>query len=320
VAYGCAAPPCACSGRASPRENVASRPRPCSRAARRHGTAVRRVKALDSWAEMMGAFGPMDLELRDKVAVVSGGSRGIGRSIARSLALEGCDCLIASRTAADLQATAETISAESGRRIETCPADLRTVDGCEKVHGAIERSFGRLDILINNAGATKRGKFLELDDATWEDGFALKFYACVRLSRLFWPMLTASKGVVANVIGGAARTPAREFMIGGSVNSAMANFTKALADQGLQDDVNVNAVYPGLTQTDRANERFRAAAQAEGVSLEEVRERTRLAEGVRRIGLPEDVGDLVAYLCSPKARHVHGTAVGVDGGSTAGLH
>ena len=262
----------------------------------------------------------MDLELRDKVALVSGGSRGIGRSIARSLVLEGCDCLIASRTEADLRAAADNIASESGRRIEICPADLRTVEGCGKVHKAVEQSFGRLDILVNNAGATKRGKFLELDDETWEDGFALKFYACVRLSRLFWPMLCESRGVVANVIGGAARTPAREFMIGGSVNSAMANFTKALADQGLQDNVNVNAVYPGLTQTDRAEARFKAAAQAEGVSLEEIRERTRLAEGVRRIGLPEDVADLVAYLCSPKARHIHGTAVGVDGGSTAGLH
>ncbi len=262
----------------------------------------------------------MDLELRDKVAVVSGGSRGIGRSIARSLALEGCDCLIASRTEADLQTASAAIASESGRRVEICAADLRTVEGCEKVHRAVEQSFGRIDILINNAGATKRGQFLELDDATWEDGFALKFYACVRLSRLFWPMLTASYGVVTNVIGGAARTPAREFMIGGAVNSAMANFTKALADQGLRDDVNVNAVYPGLTQTDRAQARFKAAAEAEGVGLEEIREQTRLAEGVRRIGLPEDVADLVAYLCSPKARHIQGTAVGVDGGSTAGLH
>ena len=202
----------------------------------------------------------MDLELRDKVAVITGGSRGIGRSVARSLALEGCDCLIASRTEVDLRATAARIASESGRRIEICSADLRTVEGCEKLHQTAQTMFGRIDILINNAGATKRGEFLELDDSTWEDGFALKFFACVRLSRLFWPLLSDSRGVITNVIGGAARTPTRLFTIGGSVNSAMANFTKALADQGLRDDINVNAVYPGLTQTDRAEARFAALA------------------------------------------------------------
>ena len=262
----------------------------------------------------------MDLALQDRVSVVTGGSRGIGRSIARRLALEGCDCLIASRTEADLRAAAESISAKSGRRVEICAADLRTVEGCRRVGAAADEAFGKLDILINNAGATQRGAFLDLDDDAWEDGFALKFYACVRLSRLFWPTLKERRGVVVNVIGGAARTPAREFTIGGAVNSAMANFTKALADLGLQDDVNVNAVYPGLTQTDRANARFKAAAEADGVSIDEIRARTCRNEGVRRIGEPEDVADLVAYLCSPKARHIQGTAVAVDGGSTSGLH
>lgn len=262
----------------------------------------------------------MDLELRDKSVVITGGSRGIGRSIARRLALEGCNCLIASRTESDLRAAADSISSESGRRVEICADDLSTIRGCDRLNEVATESFGQLDILINNAGATKRGAFLELDEQAWADGFALKFYACVRLSRLFWPALKQSRGAIVNVIGSAARTPSKEFTIGGAVNSAMANFTKAIADLGLDDDVNVNAVYPGLTQTDRAQARFKAAAEAQGVTVDEIRDQICRDERIRRIGTPEDVADIVAYLCSPKARHIQGAAVAVDGGSTTGLH
>ena len=124
--------------------------------------------------------------------------------------------------------------------------DLRTPEGCRTLHAQVKEQFGRLDILINNAGTTKGGPFLEQDDALWEDGFALKFYACVRLSRLCWPQLKASRGSVVNVVGGFARTPDPDFMIGGAVNAAMGNFTKALAGLGLRDDVNVNRRLSGV--------------------------------------------------------------------------
>ena len=259
-------------------------------------------------------------ELQGKVALITGASRGIGRAIADRLAREGCDCIVAARTEKTLRQAAQQIATESGRRVEICTGDLRTLEGCSAVCAQAEGQFGALDILINNAGATKGGSFLVQDDALWEDGFALKFYACVRLCRLCWPQLKKNRGTVVNVVGGFARTPDPDFMIGGAVNAAMANFTKALSRLGLRDDINVNAVYPGLTETRRIEEIFAMRAEMCGVSREQVRNNVLQKEGIRRLGRPEDVAELVTFLCSPRARHIQGTAVAVDGGATVGLH
>jgi NAD(P)-dependent dehydrogenase (short-subunit alcohol dehydrogenase family) len=259
-------------------------------------------------------------ELVGKSAVVTGGSRGIGFAIARRLAADGADLVIAASNADRLTAAGARIAETSGRRVETCAGDLRTLEGCAAVHAKAAATLGGIDILVNCAGATKAGDFLELDDGLWADGFALKFHAAVRLARLFWPMLAARNGTVVNIIGGAARTPAPDFMIGGAVNAALANFSKALAARGLKDDVNVNVVHPGMTVTERLQELFEARAKAAGTTADEIRRRSIEGEGIRRLGEPEDVADLVAFLCSPRARHVHGVAIAVDGGATRGLY
>jgi NAD(P)-dependent dehydrogenase (short-subunit alcohol dehydrogenase family) len=239
----------------------------------------------------------MDTELTGKVAVVTGGSRGIGRVIARRLAEDGCDLLLTARSQADLAVAAEAIAGDTGRQVEIAPQDLRSLTGCQAVHDALVEAYGRIDILANVAGATQGGGFLEIEDSVWEDGFALKFYGCVRLSRLFWPLLADSKGSVVNIVGGFARTPDPDFMIGGAVNAAMANFSKALAGQGLRDDVNVNAVYPGMTQTERIEEILATRARLEDTTVEAVRAAGLAKEGVRRMGEPQDVANLVAFLC-----------------------
>ncbi len=182
------------------------------------------------------------------------------------------------------------------------------------------RAFGRLDILVNSAGATKGGDFLEQSDDLWLDGFALKFHACVRLSRQCWPELAKSQGCVVNIVGGFARTPDPDFLIGGAVNAAMANFSKGLSARGKRDGVNVNAIHPGLTETGRVRELFEARTARLDLSVEEVRARAISGQGLRRLGTPEDVAKLAAFLCSPDARHIQGTAIAVDGGATEDLH
>lgn len=251
-----------------------------------------------------------------KVAVISGGSRGIGRAIAARLAQDGCDCLLAAHSEENLRAAALSIAQESGRRLEICAADLRTLAGCEAVYAKAAEAFGRVDILVNCAGATQGGRFLELEDGLWEDGFALKFHGAVRLSRLFWPLLTQSHGTVINIIGGAARSPSPDFMIGGAVNAALANFTKALAGLGLRDDVNVNAIHPGMTVTERLDEIFANRAELAGTTVEEAKRASMEQSGIRRLGTPEDVAALVSFLCTPAARHIQGVAIAVDGGTS----
>lgn len=258
-------------------------------------------------------------DLTGSVAVVTGASKGIGEAIARRLAADGADLVIAARTQADLDAVAQSITSDTGRRVEVVAADLATEEGSQALLSAATGAFDKIDILVNNAGATKGGKFLDLGDDVWEDGFALKFHGAVRLCRLFWPPLVESNGSVVNIIGGLARTPAPDIMIGGAVNAAFSNFTKALAGIGLRDDVNVNAVLPGPTVTERFASLLATRADAAGKTPEEFEQGMVTKQGVRRLGQPDDVAATVSFLCSPEARHVQGVSIGVDGGATAGL-
>jgi 3-oxoacyl-[acyl-carrier protein] reductase len=259
------------------------------------------------------------VELEGRVAVVTGGSRGIGMGIARRLAQEGADVVISARTPATLEASAEEISVVTGRRVEPVTADLSTLEGCEELHREATAAFDHIDILVNCAGATKSGPFVELSDQLWQEGFALKFFGAVRLSRLFWPHLVESHGSVVNIVGGMARTPNPNFAIGGAVNAALANFGKALAGQGLVDDVNVNVIHPGQVQTERLTEMMTDQAAAQGKTPTEMLEETIQRQGIRRLGTTEDVAELAVFLCLPLARHIQGTAISVDGGGTKGL-
>jgi 3-oxoacyl-[acyl-carrier protein] reductase len=258
----------------------------------------------------------MELELNGKVALVTGGSKGIGRACAERLAHEGCDLLIVARTASDLEQAASTIGEASGRRVEICATDLRSAQGCEAAIGALQHAFGRLDILVNNAGATQSGDFFKLDDAVWEDGFALKFYSYVRLARALWPLLKDAQGSVVNIIGAASKTPTPNFMIGGAVNAAITNFTKALAELGLRDGVAVRAVHPGMTVTGRLESLLQQRAAAEGVNCEDYEKQELARAGLRRYSQPQDIANVVAFLASPIAMQIHGADVFIDGGAT----
>jgi NAD(P)-dependent dehydrogenase (short-subunit alcohol dehydrogenase family) len=264
--------------------------------------------------EGIGAMG----EFSNKVVVVTGGSRGIGRAIAQSFAREGAQTVLAASSQANLDAAAAAIG-NSGPKPLTFAGDLKTLAACEALHAFVAEKTGRCDVLVNNAGATRSGNFLDMPDEAFHDGFALKYFACVRLSKLFWPMLKAAEGRVVNIIGGAARTPDPLFLVGGSVNAAMANFSKGLSGLGKKDGVNVNVIHPGLTETDRVISLMQQRAQAHGITPDEARKQVMEKDGLRRIGQPEDVAELALFLASDRARHIQGAAIGVDGGQTTGL-
>ncbi|HEY0301770.1 MAG TPA: SDR family oxidoreductase [Rhizomicrobium sp.] len=262
----------------------------------------------------------MPKEFDGKVVVVSGGSRGIGRAIAVAFAREGAQTVLAAASAANLADAASAVVASGGPAPMTVSGDLRTLDGCQQVFDQVKARFNRCDILVNNAGATKGGNFSEQPDADWTDGFALKFFGAVRLTRLFWPLLKDAHGGIINIIGGAARTPRPESLVGGAVNAAFANFSKGLTAMANKDDININVIHPGATQTDRIEMLFEQYAKAQGKTVDQVRAETVSKSGVRRIARPEDVAELALFLASPRARHIQGTAIGVDGGSTPGFY
>ena len=255
----------------------------------------------------------MELGLRNKVALVTGASRGIGQGIAMSLANEGCDLMLTGRDEAALKGVAADV-VKKGQKAAYSVLDLRK-EGSEKpLVEAVRATFGRLDILVNNAGATKRGDFFTLTDADWQDGFALKFFAHVRLTREAWPMLKAQKGSLVTIAGIGGKEPEPPFTIGSSVNAACVAFTKALSDVGKADGVQVNSINPGRVETERLWRRFRETMQATGKAEPEVREEYRQEFNISRFGTVKDLGSFIAFLVSPHGRWVHGTAIDIDGG------
>jgi len=257
----------------------------------------------------------MDLQLSNKIAIVTGASRGIGQAIAETLSAEGMKVILVARSRPELESLAGSLPNES----LVYPIDLREPQSAEQVVAATIHHFGKLDLLVNNAGATKRGDFLALTDEEWQDGFALKFYAAMRLSRSAWSHLQASQGAIVNIIGVGGRTGSAEFTIGGTVNAALMNLTKALADRGVRDGVRVNAVNPGSIITDRLQIRINNYARDKNISPEEAARQMPREMKITRFGEPNEIAHAVAFLASPQASYIQGALLDVDGGVTRAL-
>ncbi len=260
----------------------------------------------------------MELGLAGKIAIVTGASRGIGRAVALELAREGATLMLAARSAEGLAEVAQSIRLMQGRAAVHA-ADLRDPDAAGRLVASTVAHFGRLDIVVNNAGATKRGDFFGFGDGDFLDGFALKFHGYVRLARAAWPHLKAAKGSIINIIGAGGRTASADFTIGGSVNAALFNFTKALAQIGIKDGVQVNAINPGSIETDRLKQRLAQLAAEHKISEGEAAMRNLKALGVPRFGKPEEIGKLVCFLASAPARYIQGALVDIDGGLTRSI-
>jgi NAD(P)-dependent dehydrogenase (short-subunit alcohol dehydrogenase family) len=257
----------------------------------------------------------MEARLKGKIAIVTGASRGIGRAIALRLAGEGAQTVLCARDGNLLEHAVKEIERDGGRATALA-VDLREMNAASGVVEFAIGSYGQIDVIVNNAGATKRGEFLQLTDEDWADGFALKFFGAMRLTREAWPHLKKQAGSVLNISGVGGRMPGPQFAIGGSVNAALLSFTKAMADIGIRDGVQVNAINPGSIRTDRFRRMLESAAAQQGIDAETAERKLIENSRTTRIGEPEDIAALVAFVVSPEGRFLQGALIDMDGGAT----
>lgn len=238
----------------------------------------------------------------NKVAIVTGSSRGIGHAIALRLSQEGAKVVLTGRDENALAAAKDQMHSSAAIAL-----DLRDAESAAKLVDFAMDKFGAVDVLVNNAGATKRGEFLDLTDADFADGFALKYFGAMHTARAAWPHLKARKGSLTFISGIGGRTPGAQFAIGGSVNAALLSLTKALAELGVKDGVQVNCVNPGTIRTAR----FSARLKSPGDEAAFVQ-----SAGITRVGEPEEIAALVAFAASAEGRLLHGSLIDMDGGAT----
>jgi 3-oxoacyl-[acyl-carrier protein] reductase len=262
----------------------------------------------------------MDLDLQEKVAFVTGGSKGIGREVARQLAHEGVDVVICARGQEELEKTATEIANETGRQIVPVAGDMsrrEDVDRC--VAKAIEQ-FGRIDILVTCAGSSPGGLLEELTEEQWMQSLNLKFMGYVRTVRAVVPhMVERGSGSIVLVVGNDGLKPSFWEMTAGAANAADINFASSLADQYGPKGVRVNTVNPGPVDTDRWDGLEKAFARDMGVDQAEARRRAEASIPFGRISRPEEVAALVTFLASDIAASVHGAHVPIDGAQRKAL-
>jgi 3-oxoacyl-[acyl-carrier protein] reductase len=258
----------------------------------------------------------MELGLGGKVAIVTGGSKGIGRATAIGLVAEGASVLICARVKEALDEVVAAVGTAARERIAALTADLTDGAAIKRVVAHCVEQFGRVDILINNAGSARPGEFLKLDDQAWIDDWQLKFFGYVRMAREVLPLMERQRGgVILNVIGAAAMNPRRSYMIGGAANAALNHFTKALADEGAKAGVRVVGINPGPILTERLLKMRTGLTQSAEAADEAFRKMTPLG----RVGKVEEVADLVMFMVSERAAFIHGANITIDGGFTQGL-
>ena len=247
----------------------------------------------------------MDLGLKGKIAIVTGGSKGLGKAITRALAEEGVNVAICARGMVELQNAAKEIESETGMKILPLQADMKIVDDIKRLVSTTVKEFGGLDILINNAASSIRGSILELPDEAWYNRFDGKVMGYIRCAREAVPhMIQRGGGRIVNISGTAARSAnSHTAAANGVANAAVANVTKFLSDDVARHGILVNCVHPGGVPTTPRDEEI--AAQS--------------LPPIGRVVRPMELANVVVFLCSAKASAITGQAISVDGGKGRGI-
>jgi NAD(P)-dependent dehydrogenase (short-subunit alcohol dehydrogenase family) len=254
----------------------------------------------------------MELNLKGRIALVTGGSRGIGFGVAERLAAEGCHLHLASRSADSLEAARKKIVDGYGVKVTLHALDLSTHDNAVK----LVRDCGPLDILINNAGAIPQGTLTALDDKTWREAWDLKVFVFINVAReVYREMCEKKRGVIINVAGTAGERPVANYIAGSMANAALMAMSRALGGESIEHNVRVVAVNPGAVETDRQIAVWKARAKKE--LGDESRWRGMTSGFPRgRMASVDEVANMVVFLCSDRSSYTSGTVITIDGGAS----
>lgn len=262
----------------------------------------------------------MDLGLKDRVAMVAASSRGLGRACALELAREGAKVVICARDAVGLAETAGELSAATGMEVWPLAVDL--TDAAQIQHLASEtlRRYGRIDVLVTNNGGPLAAYFGDLEDDAWMAAHELTLLSAVRLIRAVLPTMRAQQwGRIVNITSVTVKQPIDNLLLSNVYRSGVVGLAKTLSAQVAADGITINNVAPGYTRTERVLEVVRARADDEAKSVESVLEATTASCPMKRMGEPEELAALVAFLASERASYITGTTVQVDGGYVQGV-
>ena len=253
----------------------------------------------------------MNLELRGKIAIVGGASKGIGFGIARMLAAEGATVAITARREADLLVAAAELREATGATILPIAADCRRAEDCRRVAATVQAEFGGIDILVNNDGAPPLGDALSFDDAAWTKAVEQNLMYVVRMVREVVPSMRArGGGSILNITAISAIQPIPGFSLSVATWSGVIGYAKTLSLEVAKDSINVNTICPGYIDTTRLRKVFAAGSE----TAEVVQDRLKSEIPIGRIGTVDDIAHLAALLVSPKGAYITGTAIQVDGG------
>lgn len=247
------------------------------------------------------------------VAIVTGASQGIGRATAIRLAKDFEVLVLVARNRENLKDTSRLVQA-IGAQTLVVDVDISTPGVPEVVVEQVLARFGRIDALLNIAGAVPQIDLFEMTDEQWSSGAELKLHGARRMTLAAWPALKAAKGSVVLMSGNSADVPKAGYAAVATINAAIVALAKAFADRGIQDDVQVNSVLPGPVMTGRRRSFLEKWAPANGMSVDEATIKFPQNAGISRFGEPEEIADLLAFLVSPPARWMTGSALRIDGG------
>ena len=256
--------------------------------------------------------------MSSSVAVITGASQGIGQATAIRLAKDFSALVLVARNKANLQETAEAAEA-AGTRTLVIDADLAEPVAAQAVVDQTLAAFGRIDALLNIAGAVPQIDLFEMTDRQWDDGMALKLHGARRLTIAAWPALKEAKGSVVLMSGNSAVSPKAPYAAVGTINAAIVALAKAFSDRGIADGVQVNSVLPGPVMTGRRRSYLDHWAPLHGMTVEEATARFPQEAGIARYGEPEEIADLMAFLISPAARWMTGSTLRMDGGEVKSI-